>query len=56
MSMRMEPIYLKQAELDGFGDWLNEAIKESNRLKLREWLIAIVGAAVGAIITKILTG
>ena len=49
-------LYLKQAELDGFGDWLNEAIKESNRLKLREWLIAIVGAAVGAIITKILTG
>lgn len=49
-------LYLKEAELDGFGDWLNEAIKESNRLKLREWLIAIVGAAVGAIITKILTG
>lgn len=49
-------LYFKQAELDGFGDWLNEAIKESNRLKLREWLIAIVGAAVGAIITRILTG
>lgn len=51
-----EKRYIKAAELDGFGDWLNEAIKESNRLKLREWLIAIVGAAVGAIITKILTG
>lgn len=50
-----EKRYIKAAEWDGFGDWLNEAIKESNRLKLREWLIAIVGAAVGAIITKILT-
>ena len=48
-------LYIKEAELDGFGDWLNEAIRESNRLKRREWLIAIVGAAVGAIITRIVT-
>lgn len=43
-------LYLKQAELDGFVDWLNEAIKESKRLKRREWIIGIVCAVVGAAI------
>lgn len=50
-----EKRYIKAAEWAGFGDWLNEAVRESNRLKRREWLIAIVGAAVGAIITGIIT-
>lgn len=28
-------LYLKEAELDGFGDWLDEMIKESKRLSRR---------------------
>lgn len=48
-------LYLKEAELDGFGDWLNEMIKESNRLSRREWAIALVGAVVGAAIGLIPT-
>lgn len=48
-------MYLKQAELDGFGDWLDEMIKESNRMSRREWTIAIVSAAIGAAIGLIPT-
>lgn len=48
-------LYLKEAELDGFGDWLDEMIKESNRMSRREWTIAIVSAAIGAAIGLIPT-
>ena len=48
-------LYLKQAELDGFGDWLDEMIKESNRMSRREWTIAIVSDAIGAAIGLIPT-
>lgn len=43
-------LYLKEAELDGFGDWLDEMIKESKRMSRREWMIAIVSAVIGAAI------
>lgn len=46
---------IKAAEWDGFGDWLNEMIKESNRMSRREWTIAIVSAAIGAAIGLIPT-
>lgn len=45
-----EKRYIKAAEWDGFEDWLNEMIKESNRMSRREWTIAIVSAAIGAAI------
>lgn len=45
-----EKRYIKAAEWDGFGDWLNGAIKASNQLKRREWIIGIVCAVVGAAI------
>lgn len=48
-------LYLKEAELDGFGDWLDEMIKESNRMSRREWTIAIVSAVIGAAIGLIPT-
>lgn len=48
-------LYFKEAELDGFGDWLDEMIKESNRMSRREWTIAIVSAAIGAAIGLIPT-
>ena len=48
-------LYLKEAELDGFGDWLDEMIKESKRLSRREWTIAIVSAVIGAAIGLIPT-
>lgn len=50
-----EKRYIKAAEWDGFGDWLNEMIKESNRMSRREWTIAIVSAAIGAAIGLIPT-
>ena len=48
-------LYLKMAEWDGFGDWLNEMIKESKRMSRREWTIAIVSAVIGAAIGLIPT-
>lgn len=48
-------LYLKEAELDGFADWLDEMIKESKRLSRREWTIAIVSAVIGAAIGLIPT-
>lgn len=48
-------LYLKEAELDGFGDWLDEMIKESKRLSRRECTIAIVSAVIGAAIGLIPT-
>ena len=50
-----EKRYIKAAEWDGFEDWLNEMIKESNRMSRREWTIAIVSAAIGAAIGLIPT-
>ena len=50
-----EKRYIKAAEWDGFEDWLNEMIKESNRMSRREWTIAIVSAAIGAVIGLIPT-
>lgn len=47
--------YLKAAEWDGFEDWLDEMIKESNRMSRREWTIAIVSAVIGAAIGLIPT-
>ena len=48
-------LYLQMAEWDGFEDWLDEMIKESNRLSRREWTIAIVSAVIGAAIGLIPT-
>lgn len=50
-----EKRYIKAAEWDGFGDWLDEMIKESNRMSRREWTIAIVSAVIGASIGLIPT-
>jgi hypothetical protein len=50
-----EKRYIKAAEWDGFGDWLDEMIKESNRMSRREWTIAIVSAVIGAAIGLIPT-
>lgn len=47
--------YLKEAEWDGFEDWLDEMIKESKRMSRREWTIAIVSAVIGAAIGLIPT-
>ena len=37
-------------DFDGFEDWLNEEIKDANRVTKREWAIGIVCAIVGATI------
>lgn len=45
-------IYLvrKKCELGDFESWLKEHIKESNRMKRRDWKIAIVSGVIGAVI------
>ena len=43
-------LYRKIEEFDGFEDWLNEEIKEANRVTRREWAIGIVCAVIGAAI------
>lgn len=48
-------LYIKEAELDGFGDWLDEMIKESKRLKKRELCIALISAAASAVLSAIAT-
>ena len=37
---------VRRAEWDGFQDWLKQQIKTSRSLSRREWLIAIVSAAI----------
>ena len=46
-------LYTKRAEWDGFQDWLKQQIKTSRSLSRREWLIAIVSAAIGALLGQI---
>ncbi len=48
-------LYTKRAEWDGFQDWLKQQIKTSRSLSRREWLIAIVGAGIGALLGQIPT-
>lgn len=43
-------LYRKMEDFDGFEDWLNEEIKDANRVTRREWAIGIVCAIVGATI------
>ena len=43
-------IFYKNANFDEFGSWLKEQIKESNRMKRRDWIIAIVSGCIGAVI------
>ena len=45
-------IYLvgKKCELGNFESWLKEQIKESNKMKRRDWKIAIVSGVIGAVI------
>ena len=43
-------IYYKNANFDEFEKWLKEKIKESKKLKRRDWIIAIVSGCIGAII------
>ena len=43
-------IYHKNANFDEFEKWLKEKIKESKKLKRRDWIIAIVSGCIGAII------
>ena len=47
--------YRKIVEWDGFGEWLNEQIKESQKVTRREWIIGIGGAIIGALIGLIPT-
>ena len=46
-------LYTKRAEWDGFQDWLEQQIKASRNLSRREWLIAMVSAAIGALLGQI---
>jgi len=41
--------YRKMAEWDGFEDWLNEELKAEKRISRREWIIGLIGAAIGLI-------
>lgn len=52
MNLRVDGanLYTKRAEWDGFQDWLEQQIKTSRSLSRREWLIAIVSTAIGAIL------
>lgn len=52
MNLRVDGanLYTKRAEWDGFQDWLKQQIKTSRSLSRREWLIAIVSTAIGAIL------
>ena len=47
-------IFYKNANFDDFEEWLKEQIKDSKKMKRRDWTIAIIsgiiGAAVGAVI------
>lgn len=43
-------LYRKMEDFDGFEDWLNEEIKDANRVTRREWAIGIVCAVIGAAI------
>ena len=55
MNLRVDGanLYTKRAEWDGFQDWLKQQIKTSRSLSRREWLIAIVSAAIGALLGQI---
>ena len=55
MNLRVDGanLYTKRAEWDGFQDWLKQQIKTSRSLSRREWLIAIVGAGIGALLGQI---
>ena len=57
MNLRVDGanLYTKRAEWDGFQDWLKQQIKTSRSLSRREWLIAIVGAGIGALLGQIPT-
>ena len=52
MNLRVDGanLYTKRA---GFQDWLKQQIKTSRSLSRREWLIAIVSAAIGALLGQI---
>lgn len=41
--------YRKMAEWDGFEDWLNEELEAEKRISRREWIIGLIGAAIGLI-------
>lgn len=43
-------LIVKMVDFDEFETWLKSEIKKEKRLKRREWIIAIVGAAIGALI------
>lgn len=45
----------KMADFDEFEIWLKREIKKEKKLKRREWVIAIVSAAIGALIGLIPT-
>ena len=57
MNLRVDGanLYTKRAEWDGFQDWLEQQIKTSRSLSRREWLIAIVGAGIGALLGQVPT-
>ena len=57
MNLRVDGanLYTKRAEWDSFQDWLEQQIKTSRSLSRREWLIAIVGAGIGALLGQIPT-
>ncbi len=42
--------YRKMANWDGFEEWLDGQIKESNRVSRREFIIGIICAIIGAVI------
>lgn len=41
--------YRMMAEWDGFEDWLNEELRAEKRINQREWIIGLIGAAIGLI-------
>lgn len=43
------------APLDDFKKWLDIQVKESKRLNLREWKIAIISAISGAVVSTIIS-
>lgn len=57
MNLRVDGanLYTKRAKWDSFQDWLEQQIKTSRSLSRREWLIAIVGAGIGALLGQIPT-
>ena len=42
--------YRVMADLSGFEDWIDEEIKKARRVTLREWIIGVVCAIIGAVI------